>query len=488
MPTKSHSFDVVILGGGSAGYAAARTAAAAGARTAVIEGGKKVGGLCILRGCMPSKTLLESAHRWHEINRAKEFGLEVTPKRPRMDKIVARKDKLIGGFADYRREQLTSGKFIFLRGKARFIDAHTVEIGRGAKAKRIRSKAFVVATGSVIPIMDLPGLKDTGFITSDEALNVTKQPQSLIVLGGGVIAVELGQYFADLGTKVTVIQRSAHLIKENDDDVSEVLEKKFRDQGIKLYTGTKLIDFRKDGKQKVVRFEHEGKKRTAKADEIFYALGRNPGTGGLDLDVAGVQLSGKAIAVDPAMCTSTPHIFAAGDVTGQYEVVHTAISQGEAAGFNAALAAGVVGAQPAKTMDYRLKASVTFTDPEIAQVGMNEKECQASGISYYTAQYPFDDHGKSVVMGATYGFVKLVAETSKGEILGAQIVGPHASDLIHELIAVMYYHGTAAQLAEMPHYHPTLSEIITYPAEDIADMVTNGDAPHNHQACAPGSK
>ena len=230
-----------------------------------------------------------------------------------------------------------------------------------------------------------------------------------------------------------------------------------------------------------------GKKRTVRADEIFYALGRAPAVEGLDLEAAGVQVSRGAVAVDPAMRTSAAHIFAAGDVTGLYEVVHTAIDQGEAAGHNAALAAGAAAGQP-HTMDYRLKCTVIFTDPEVASVGMNEKECRAAGIPYYTAQYPFDDHGKSIVMGSTYGFVKLIADTAKGEILGAQIVGPHASDLIHELIAVMYYHGTAEQLAKMPHYHPTLAEIITYPAEEIADKVKECADPHGHAACSPGSK
>jgi dihydrolipoamide dehydrogenase len=482
----SDAYDVIVIGGGSAGYAAARTAAAVGARTAIVEGAKKVGGLCILRGCMPSKTLLESAHRWHEINRANEFGLEVKPKRPRIKAIVARKERLIGGFADYRRKQLIKGPFDFFRGLARFQDAHTISVGAGAKAKTLIAQAFVVATGSMIPVLPLPGLKETGYMTSDEALDVTRLPKSLVVLGGGVIAVELGQYFAHLGSQVTIVQRSPHLIKENDDDVCETLEQKMREDGMTVITGTQLTGVRKSGKMKIVDFTQNGKKRSASGEEILYALGRAPATAGLDLDQAGVLLDGKRIRVDAHMRTSVPHIFAAGDVTGLFEVVHTAISQGEVAGLNAALAAGKGEGRPAKEMDYRLKCTVIFTDPEIASVGLNEKECREQGIAYLTAQYPFGDHGKSVVMGATTGFVKLLAEPAQGEILGAHIVGPHASDLIHELIAVMYYRGTAAQLAVMPHYHPTLAEIITYPAEEIAEMVDKKvciAAP-----CQPGSR
>jgi pyruvate/2-oxoglutarate dehydrogenase complex dihydrolipoamide dehydrogenase (E3) component len=177
-----------------------------------------------------------------------------------------------------------------------------------------------------------------------------------------------------------------------------------------------------------------------------------------------VALEGNRVQVDATLRTSQPHIFAAGDVTGLYEVVHTAITQGEIAATNA-----VTGGK--KEADYRLKTTVVFTEPEIASVGQTEAEARAAGIDCLTASYPFNDHGKSMIMGAKRGFVKLVAKPVSGEIIGGQIVGPHASDLIHELIAVMHYRGTAAELASIPHYHPTLAEIITYPAEEIADAV-----------------
>lgn len=470
MPPTMQSFDVAIIGGGSAGYAAARTAVAQGATTVVIEGGKEVGGLCILRGCMPSKSLLESSHRWRDIREAAKFGLEVRPVRPRLDKIIARKKKLIAEFASYRVGQLESGKFTFVRGLARFTDPHTVEVTNGKQKSIITAKAFVIATGSRIADVKLPGLAEAGFLTSDTALNLTKQPKSLIVLGGGVIAVELGQFFSDIGTKVTLIQRSPHIVKDNDEDVSATLEAALRDGGMKLFTGTKLISAERKGRTKTVVFEHAGKKKRVQADEILYTLGRVPAVDGLNLSQIDSTFNEGHVHVDESLRTRAGHVFAAGDITGLYEVVHIAIQQGEIAGHNAALVAREI-EHPLRQIDYRLKASVTFTNPEIATVGLSSKEAAAEGISFVSASYPFNDHGKSIIMGVKHGFVKLLAETKRGEIIGASLIGPHASDLIHELIVLMHYHGTAADLAAIPHYHPTLGEIVTYPAEDIVEQL-----------------
>jgi pyruvate/2-oxoglutarate dehydrogenase complex dihydrolipoamide dehydrogenase (E3) component len=457
-------YDFVVIGGGSAGYAAARTALAHGAKVAVIDGSKELGGLCILRGCMPTKALLESSQRWQAIRHARQFGLRVKPLAPDLKAIQARKDFLINDFASYRQGQLTKGKFDLIRGYAAFIDAHTVEVTRGRTRTRVAAKNFLISTGSVVTDVDLPGLRETGYITSDEAIRLAKLPKRLIVLGGGVVAVELGQYFAQLGSKTTILQRSGYLVKEFGADVSTVLEDQFREDGMTVHCNTQLVSVRRTPRGKEVTYRHEGKTKRTLGDEIFYALGRRPAIDGLQLDQAGVVLDGNRVKVDATLRTSQPHIFAAGDVTALYEVVHTAIAQAEIAATNA-----VTGGN--KMADYRLKTTVVFTEPEIASVGQTEDEVKQSGTPYFAASYPFADHGKSMIHGSKRGFVKLIAERTRGEILGAQIIGPHASDLIHELISVMYYHGTAAELAAMPHYHPTLSEIITYPAEDIADAV-----------------
>jgi len=463
-------FDVAIIGGGSAGFAAARTATSLKARTVVIEGGEEIGGLCILRGCMPSKTLLESAHRWHDINRAREFCLIAKPVKVDMECIQERKRQLIGGFAAYRRKQLRNGDFTLLRGVASFLDAQTVLVANGRKQELVTASTFIIATGSAITRVPVPGLWETGCLTSDEALNLDKIPKRLAVLGGGDIGVELGQFFARVGSKMTILQRSEKIVRNYDPDVSAELERAFKAEGIDVRTGVKLLEVSKAGKRKRILFQRGKKREEIVVDEILYAMGRAPALEGLKLENAGIALNLGKLEVNDQMATHTPHIFGAGDAVGPHEVVHIAIQQGETAARNAVNHLRGGHEVPEK-IDYRLKALVTFTDPEIASVGLTETEAKAKGIDYCSASYPFSDHGKAMIGGHEFGFVKIIAEKSRGEILGAEIIGPHASDLIHELIAVMRYRGTVQELATMPHYHPTLAEIVTYPAEELADLI-----------------
>jgi pyruvate/2-oxoglutarate dehydrogenase complex dihydrolipoamide dehydrogenase (E3) component len=471
-------FDVAVIGGGSGGYAAARTAAALGAKTAVIEGGVPMGGLCILRGCMPSKSLLESAHRWHEIERAAEFGLTVKPVKVDMKFIQARKQRLIGGFGDYRRKQLRDGKFILIRGMASFLDAQTLLVTNGRKQEMVTASTFIVATGSVITRVPVPGLWETGCWTSDTALDAETIPKRLAILGGGVIAVELGQFFARVGSQTTILQRSDKIVRTYDPDVSTELERAFTAEKIAVRTGVKLLEVSKTRQGKKIVFQCGKKRGELVVDEILYAMGRAPALAGLKLENAGVTLAEGKLKLDGHLATSAPHIFAAGDSAGPHEVVHIAIQQGELAARNAVRLLGQ-GSTEQETIDYRLKALVTFTDPEIASVGLTETEAKAQGIDYLSASYPFNDHGKALIGGHHFGFVKLLAEKTRGEIIGAVIIGPHASDLIHELIAVMRYRGTAQELGLMPHYHPTLAEIVTYPAEEIADQIVSDCVPEH---------
>jgi pyruvate/2-oxoglutarate dehydrogenase complex dihydrolipoamide dehydrogenase (E3) component len=480
-------FDVAVIGGGSAGFAAARTASCLDASTVIIEGGAQVGGLCILRGCMPSKSLLESAHRWHEIGRAREFGLVAKPVEVNMKCIQARKQHLVGEFAAHRRKQLRQGDFTLVRGLASFLDAQTLLVTRGRKQELITASTFIVATGSVITRVPVPGLWETGCLTSDTALDTDEIPKRLAVLGGGVIAVELGQFFARVGSKTTILQRSKRIVRNYDPDVSLELERAFKAEGIDVQTGVKLLEVSKKGKGKKIVFQRGRNREELVVDEILYAMGRAPALGGLKLENAGVTLTGGKLQVNDHLASSMPHIFAAGDAVGPHEVVHIAIQQGETAARNAV--ASLCGDRMRgdrsvpERIDYRLKALVTFTDPEIASVGLTETEAKAQGIDFVSASYPFSDLGKAMIGGHEFGFAKLLAEKSRGEIIGAEIIGPHASNLIHELIAVMRYRGTALELALMPHYHPTLAEIVTYPAEEIADKLVPNclvEAPLKH--------
>lgn len=462
-------YDFAIIGGGSAGYAAARTAAGLGLKTCVIEGGKEVGGLCILRGCMPSKTLIESANRFLTLRHAGEFGLSAGSVGYDGTAIIARKRRLIAEFANYRQEQLATGKFAFLRGMAAFRDAQTVmvrEVDGGEQT--VSARSFLICTGSTISWPPIEGLADAGCLTSDDVLEKPDIPASIIVLGGGPVGLEMAHYFGALGAKVSIVQRGKQLLSGVDEDLARVVEEAFRRRGFDIFTGTKLRRVEHfDGKRRVV-FEHAGKEVTIEAEEILNSLGRTPNVAGLDLPKAGVALEKKSVGVNSHQQTSRPHIFAAGDCCGPYEIVHLAVAQGELAARNAARM--LRGEGGLESMDYRLKLFVVFTEPQVATVGLSENEAAEKKLAVRTAAHPFDDHGKSQVMNETDGFVKLMADTKTGEILGGAVVGPHASDLIHEIAVAMNFHATARQLAAIPHYHPTLSEIWTYPAEELAEI------------------
>lgn len=455
-------YDVAVIGGGSGGYAAARTCASAGLKTVVLEGGEKVGGLCILRGCMPTKALIYSAEVLHLARNAAPLGIRATEISFDIAEIVARKDRLIQEFADYRQSQLESKQFDFIRATASFLDPHTLEISNGDK---VRAKHFIIATGSVMAPPPMPSLAEVGYITSDEAIALKKLPASLIVLGGGAVSVEFAQFFCRLGVRVTLIQRSPHILKEEDEDAAKVIEEVFRREGMTVFTGTNLQSAWREGNLKGVSFEHQGQTVRVAAEEIFFGLGRVPNTAGLHLEKAGVKVALGRFLVNSEMQTNVPHIYAAGDCTGLHEIVHIAIQQGEIAAHN------IVHPDEKRCIDYRLLTSVVFTDPQIGRVGLTEREARAEKIPHIAASYPFADHGKSMLMCATDGFVKLLADPASGEILGGCCAGPQGGELIHEIIAAMAKRMTVRELAAMPHYHPTLAEIWTYPAEELADQL-----------------
>jgi len=463
-PTSSgrFDFDLIIVGGGSGGYAAARTAAGMGLRTAVIEGGQEVGGLCILRGCMPTKALLYAAEVRHLAQNRAQWGMHPGAVPFDWQAVMARKERLIKEFADYRVEQLNSGKFEFIRAEARFTGPHAVALSGG---RTLTAAHFLVGTGSVVARPPLPQLAQAGYLTSDDALMLAKIPRSMIVLGGGLVAVEAAQFFARFDVKVTLIQRGGYLLKESDEDVAHVLEAVFRREGISIFTNTSLVDvFPADG-GKTVSFLQDGERKEVNAEEILFALGRTPNTAGLGLEKAGVAMEGDRIVANDRMQTSVPHIYAAGDCTGPHEIVHLAIQQGEIAAHNMAHP------DAPRFMDYRLLINVVFTEPQVATVGLTEKAARERGVPYLAARYPFNDHGKSIIMEARDGFVKLLADPASGEILGGGCVGPMGGELIHEIVVAMAGRMTVRQLAAVPHYHPTLAEIWTYPAEELADRI-----------------
>jgi pyruvate/2-oxoglutarate dehydrogenase complex dihydrolipoamide dehydrogenase (E3) component len=459
---REFDYDLAVIGGGSGGYAAARTAAGEGLHTVVLEGGKEVGGLCILRGCMPTKALLYAAEVMHLASHPEPWGIRTEDVSFNFAQVMGRKTTLIKSFAECREQQLGGGKFKFKRAMARFADAHTLDLSSG---ERLTAGSFVIATGSKVAPPPIPQLGILDYLTSDSALELARLPKSLIVLGGGAVAVEFAQFFARFGVRVTLIQRSPHVLHEFDSDAATVVEEVFRREGITIYTGTKLFGARKMGTHKEVAFEHGGQTMRVQADEVLSALGRRPNIGALGLEKIGVQVEYERIVTNSHMQSSVPHIYAAGDCTGLHEIVHIAIQQGEIAAYN------IAHPKRRKQMDYRLLSEIIFTEPQVAVVGLTEKRAHVSNINYLVAKYPFNDHGKSLIMEAKDGFVKLLAEPATGEILGGCCVGPVGGELIHEIIAAMYKRMTVQELAAMPHYHPTLAEIWTYPAEELAAQV-----------------
>lgn len=471
----SFDYDFIVIGGGSGGYAAARMAHELGLKTAVIDGADTLGGLCILRGCMPSKTLIESANRARSIRRAAEFGLRAGEFAFDGAEIIARKRALIDEFASYRQGQLADGRFELIRGTASFTGPHQVRVAlrEGGGERLVSFATACVASGSVIQIIDLPGLEECGYWTSDDILDAEEIPDSIIVLGGGAIALEMACYYEGLGSEVTVIQRSEQVLSGSDSDVAKALEAAIRSrENMTLHTGTSLESVeRSEAGRVVVHYQHHGQARTADAERLLLALGRRPAVEGLNLAAAGITLDerGHRVRVDARQTTSQPHVFAAGDVCSPLEVVHIAIEQGEIAAKGAAFHLGKV-ESAGKAMDYRLKLFGVFTDPQVATVGLGEEEAVAMGRKVVAASYPFDDHGKSMVMGETHGLVKLIADAETLELVGGAAVGPEAVELIHEIAVALYFRCTARQFLEIPHYHPTLSEIWTYPAEELLEL------------------
>ncbi|HYL27579.1 MAG TPA: FAD-dependent oxidoreductase, partial [Candidatus Nitrosotalea sp.] len=363
----------------------------------------------------------------------------------------------VRGFAEYRIEGID--EFPLYLGEARFISRNRLVVGE----KMLEAPQFVIATGSTISAPALPGLVETGFLDSDGVLELERIPKSVVVLGGGYTACELGQFLARMGARTTMLIRSGHLLTQSDEDVGSALTEYFREEGIEVVTHATLLGAQRRGEERIIRYLHGGVEREAVANEIFYALGRAPNVAGLDLEKAGVRCApGGAVVVDRRLQTSNPKIYAVGDVTGEYMLVHVAIYQGEVAARNACLGAE-------ELADYRLvTAHTVFSDPQFAAVGMSEKELVRKNMPYVSGRYDFAEHGKAQCLGKTKGFVKMMADPQSGVILGAAVLGPQASELVHEVIVAMNFNATVDQFMRIPHLHPTLAEIWTYPAEACA--------------------
>lgn len=462
-------YTFLVLGGGSAGYAAASLAANHVDNVAVVDGSEELGGLCILRGCMPSKTLLYSAELLHLAQKAETFGLKISRPSIDMKALQERKRRIIGEFAEYRRKQLKSGRFTLLPHQGRLRDPNTVLLNNG---KTVTAEKILIATGSKVSTPPVPGLDSTPFLTSDDILDLEEIPDSIIVLGGGVVACELTQFLARAGSSVIQIQRSPYLLKELPIDASAIVAQSLRADGVELHTGTSIEQIAPSADGSVtVTFRKENRLFLRRARCLFNALGREPNTSALGLDKTEVEVTKKGhIGTNEFQQTAEPNIYAAGDCAGPHEIVHIAILQGECAARHA------LKLEDAKPMEYQNLLSVVFTDPQVATVGPPLSELQKKySKTLRMAEYPFFDHGKSILMEAKHGYVRVYADKTAGKIVRAECVGKDAGELIHALAPAVHLSQKVADLLSSPWYHPTLSEIWSYPLETLMEEPEEDD-------------
>lgn len=460
-------FDFIVLGGGSAGYAAARTFNEHGGTVALVDGADELGGLCILRGCMPSKTLIYSAEVLHLAQKGSVFGFEGEMPKADLKAMHSRKKEVIAEFANYRKEQIEDGRFTLFRSYGRLVDSNRVELSDGTILK---AGKILISTGSQVKVPSLSGLSEVNYKTSDDVLELDSVPPECIVLGGGVVACELAQFLSRIGSKVTLLQRSSSLLKEFPEAASGALQKAMIEEGIKLELGVSLKKFNQLDKNKTrVSYEINGSEKQVETSFLFLALGRSPLTASLNLDKVGVELLDTGhVKTNAFQQTSCSDIYAAGDCAGPHEIVHIAIKQGETAALHAL-------GKKVKTMNYDTLLSVVFTDPQLAVVGLSPAQIHKRGIEFSSASYPFDDHGKSILMNAKYGYVTIHAEKETGRVLGAECAGKDAGELIHSLSIAVGMKATVNDLLQADWYHPTLSEIWTYPLEDLAEEICPPD-------------
>jgi len=445
-----YDYDIGILGGGAAGLTVASGAAQLGAKALLIEKEPVLGGDCLHYGCVPSKTLIHSAHVYHLMKTGDRFGLpeiEVPPVDFR--RIAGRIQEVINVIQKHDSEERFCGlgaKVMF--GKAVFQDDHSVQLD----GKRFSAKNWVIATGSSPVAPPIPGLHETGFLTNKEIFSLVRLPESLTILGGGPIGIEMAQAFNRLGSRVTVVDRADQILGKEDKDMADMVMQVLAGEGVDFYLGAAIEMVGTAGTQKTVAIkEASGGKVTLTSDNILVAMGRGANVDGLNLESIGVDFKPGGILVDSRLRTRQKHIFAAGDVSGGFQFTHAAGYEGGIVVSNA------VFHLPRKT-DYTHLPWCTYTDPELASIGMNETRARNAGLDYTVWTELFQNNDRSLAEGETMGKVKMILD-KKEKPLGVQILGPRAGDLIAEWVAALNGKVKLSTLAAAIHPYPTLGEI-----------------------------
>ena len=454
----ARTVDVVVIGGGPGGYPAAIRAAQLGKKVLLVER-HKLGGECLNYGCIPSKALIHAASLVKTIERAAEWGIDAGPAKVDMARLQAWKqsvvDKLVNGVATLEKGNGVEVAF----AEASFVDAKTVRTRYpDGRTEDVEFGDAIIATGG--RPSDLPAFRFDGkrILSTKEALELPAVPKAMLVIGGGISGLEIGTFYAKLGTKVVVVELLEQLLPGMDPEVVRVVERHLRKLGVETHTKSQGKSWREEGGQAVVEAETPEGPLTVRADVVLVTVGRRPNTDGLAADKAGVQTSPKGyVTVDSQLRTSNPHVFAIGDVVGQPFLAHKATMEG-------LTAAEVIGGENVE-VDYRAMPSAVFTDPEIATVGLMEHQAAAERRAVKVAKVPFGAIGRALTQGESDGFVKLISDPESKVLLGAAIVGPEASNLISELALAIEMGATVEDIALTVHPHPTLPEGIMETAE-----------------------
>jgi len=451
-----YDYNVIVIGGGSAGLVSSYIAAAMKAKVTLIEK-HKMGGDCLNTGCVPSKALLRSAKMLSYARRAEEFGFNKTSVDFDFAKVMERVQGVIHAIAPHDSvERYTQLGVDCIEGAAKIVAPNRVEVN----GKTLTTRSIVVATGARPLVPPIPGLDKIEYLTSDTVWNLRERPNRLLVLGGGPIGAEMAQAFSRLGSEVTIVEMAPHLLIREDAEVIELVTARFQAEGIRVLTNHKAKSFRTENGESVLTCDHGGRDVDIPFDKVIVALGRQANVTGFGLEELGVKLSPrKTIEADAFLETNVPGIYVCGDVTGPYQFTHTAAHQAWYASINALLA-------PFKRfkVDYRVIPWTTFTDPEVARVGLNEKEAKEKGIPYEVTTYGIDDLDRAITDSEAHGFVKVLTVPGKDRILGVTIVGTHAGDIIPEFILAMKHGLGLNKILGTIHIYPTLGEANKYAA------------------------
>lgn len=437
-------YDLIVIGAGSAGLTAASAAAQLKAKVALVEREDRLGGDCLHHGCVPSKSLIHAARVAHTVRQGYRFGVNTSTPEINFQAALGHVHRVIDRIQLYDSvERFESLGVEVIFGQGHFSDRRTFEVN----GRQLRARAFLIATGSRPAAPAIAGLEAAGYLTNLTVFDLQQQPASLAVIGGGPIGCELGQAFARLGTAVTLIASKETVLPKEDTEAAQVVQQQLVADGVRLLTGCRaekvsVVDGKKHvwtGSEAVV------------VDEILLAAGRAPNIEQLNLEAAGVTVGKKGIQVNAKLQTTNPRIYAAGDVIGGYQFTHVAGSEGAVAMQNALLL-------PLKKMDYRVVPWATFTEPELARVGLTEAEARQQYGQIRVLKQAFDEVDRALAEAAGYGFAKIITRPN-GEILGAHIVGPAAGELIHEAVLAMSQKLKVGALRSMIHVYPTLAEV-----------------------------